>query len=291
MKAPLAALAIALAASAGIAVVQPSLHLAKVKLGTDVTALPPAEHLKTIAIGYRAATADILWADLLVTYGTHASEHRAIEGLTRYVDGIVALDPGHPSVYEFLDTLLVVAKNGGTATPEDVRLVRSYFERGTRDRPYDAKLWLQCGQFLAFIAPSFLVDEREKETYRRDGALAITRAVDLGVDADRSLAATSILSKAGETKAAIRQLEHAYALSDNPETRKQISLKLQRLQATTDTEDAVAKVESDWRTNFPFLSRNAALLVGPSRDPLRCAGPVTSRDPRCARDWSSAVAR
>ena len=222
-------------------------------------------------------------------YGTHAADHRAIAGLPRYVDGIVALDPNHPAVYEFIDTLLVVAKNGGPATPGDVRLVRAYFERGTRDRPFDAKLWLQYGQFLAFMAPSFLDDDQEKETYRRDGALAITRAVDLGAEAERSIAATTILSKTGETKAAIQQLQRAYALTDNPETRQQISLKLQRLRATTDSEDAVAKVEQDWRTNYPFLSRNAALLIGPTRDPLRCAGAVASRDVRCASDWSAAI--
>lgn len=291
MRDTLVALALGLAAAAGIAVVQPSLHLAKVKLGADVTALPPAEHLKAMSLGYRAAGADVLWASLLVEFGTHAAEHRPIEGLSRYVDGITALDPSHPAVYEFLDTLLVVAKSGGAATPEDVRLVRGYFERGMRDRPYDAKLWLQYGQFLAFLAPSFLTDDAEKERSRRDGALAITRAVDLGADADRSLAATSILSKTGETKAAIAQLQRAYALTDNPDTRQQISLKLQKLQASTDAEDAVAKVERDWRANYPFLSRNAALLIGPTRDPARCAGPASSRDARCAADWTAAIAR
>lgn len=291
MKELLVAASLAVAAALGIAIVQPSLHLKKVKLGPDVTALPPPDHLKTMALGYRAAGADVLWATMLVEYGTHAQDHRSLDGLSRYVDGILALDPYHPTIYEFIDTLLVVAKTGGAATPDDVRRVREYFERGTRDRPNDAAIWLQYGQFLAFMAPSFLSDAAEKERYRRDGALAISRAVDLGADADRSLAASTILSKTGETKAAIRQLQRAYALTDNPETRRQISIKLQRLEATTDAEDAAATVDNDWRANYAFLSRNTTLLMGPTRDSLRCVGARSSRDRGCASDWSAAVAR
>ena len=210
-------------------------------------------------------------------------------GLPRYFDGILALDEDHPLAYEFLDTILVVAKTGSAATPDDVRTARAYFERGTRERPADSRLWLTYGQFLAFLAPSFLTDPDEKDRYKHDGALAIMHAVDLGADADRSLAASSILGKTGESKAVISQLQRAYALTDNPDTRQQISLKLQRLQASTDTEDAVAKVEYDWRTNYSFVSRNAALLMGPTRDTASCAGPASSREPRCAGDWSTAV--
>ena len=292
MRGTILAAGLAVACVAGIAVVQPALsaRTAKIKLGADVTALPPAEQLKAMTVGYHAAGSDILWAMLLLEYGTHWEQHRALEGLPRYIDGILALDKDHPMVYEFVDTLLVLAKTDNKATQDDVRIVRAYFERGTRERPFDAKIWLQYGQFLAFLAPSFLTDADEKERYRHDGALAIIHAVDLGADADRSLAASSILSKTGETKAVIQQLQRAYALTDNPETRQQISLKLQRLEASTEAEDAVAKVDYDWRSHYPFLSRNAVLLIGPTRETPRCAGPASARDARCASDWSAATA-
>ena len=172
-----------------------------------------------------------------------------------------------------------------------MRLTRRYFERGTAEHPYDGDLWLTYGQFLAFLAPSFIADPAEQDRWRRDGAFAIVHAVDLGADAQRSLSASTILSRAGESKAAIKQLQRAYALSDDPDTRQQISLKLQRLEASTESEDIITKVEQEWHTQLPFLSRSAALLVGPTRDTAACAGPASNAIAACAGDWSAATAR
>lgn len=289
----LLAVAALVGCSLAIGVVQPrlDLHGRKIRLEDETSSLPPPREVKAMALGYNAAAADMLWASLLVQHGIHSNEHRGFDGVERYIEGILAVDPLHPQVYQFVDTLLVSAKPGHVPVPDDARAVRAILERGTRERPYDPDVWLHYGQFLAFLAPSVLTDHDEKEAWRRDGAFAIARAVELGADADRSLAASTILSNAGEKKAAIEQLQRAFAITDNAETRRQIILKLHRLQATTDAEDAVSKVEYDWRTHFPFLSRGAALLVGPSRSPAACAGAASFDSPACASDWSDVPAR
>lgn len=286
----------ALLCAVGIQVVQPPVAqtLKAVHLGDDLTSLPPPQQVRAMSFGYHAATADVLWATLLVEHGLHSQEHRRFEGVSRYFDAIIELEKDHPLVYQFVDTLLVMAKPGAPATADDARRARAYLERGTRERPYDQQTWLHYGQYLAFLGLGLLDPEKDKEEierWRREGALALGRAVELGADADRSLAAGTLLSKSGEKKAAIAQLQRAFAVTDNPDTRRQIVAKLAKLEASPVAEDAVTRVEYEWRTRYPFLSRGAALLVGPYVDAAACAGPEPSRGPGCPGDWQRATAR
>jgi hypothetical protein len=156
---------------------------------------------------------------------------------------------------------------------------------------------MQYGQFIAFIAPTFLEDDAEKQKWRVDGAHAMSRAVDLGANADRAISAATILSKSGEREAAIKSLRRAYAVTDSPSERDDIAQKLAILEATAERDDAardVQFVESRWRKDFPFLSRGEFLLIGPPVDPLRCAGRGGSggsggASRNCASDWSSRI--
>jgi hypothetical protein len=287
--AELVSVALGIAAAIGIALFQPRLadEAKTVKQRDDVFVLPPPAQLRAMTLGYKHATADLLWAKLLVEWGTHNQEKRPFPDVTRYLDGILAVEPDFPTLYEFVDTILVYGPTPGT--PDDARTARAYLERGTRERPYDHAVWLHYGQFLAFLAPSFLTDKAEIDSWRKDGAFALMRAVELGGDPDRSLSASTILTAAGEKKAVIRGLQRSYAMTDDPETRRQIAFKLQRLEASSDAETAVSIVENEWRKKYRFLSRSAALLLGPSRSPAACAGPSSYERKECPRDWSMAI--
>lgn len=284
---PLVAIVIAALAASGIASLQPGLarNVHKLKQRDDVFLLPPPDELRIMTLGYRSAATDLLWADLLYQHGIHWQEKRAFPDLTRYIDGLLALEPDFSTLYLYVDTLLVYKPTGGTE--EDARAARRYLERGTQERPHDPQVWLHYGQFIAFLAPSFLKNEAEIETWRKDGALALAKAVELGIDPDRSLAASTILSKAGERKAAIDHLQRAYAMADDPETRRQILFKLQRLEATLDAEIATDAVDSQWRTRWGFMSRGMTLLLGPPRPAARCAGPLSYAQRGCAGDWTA----
>jgi hypothetical protein len=281
---------LAAAAALGIDLVQPGLasSLEKVRLTDDITALPPPEQLRALTFGYHAAAADVLWASLLVQYGLHSEEHRAFRGVTRYLDGILELEPTHPTLYRFVDTLLVY-RPGEKATDQEARASRAYLERGTRERPYDHEVWLHYGQFIAFLAPTFLTNEQEIEQWRTDGAMAMARAIDLGSNPDRTLTVATLLGKAGKRKAEIQQLQRKYALTDNPDTRQQILLRLANLQGSVEVESQVGSFEHEWRTHYPFLTRGAALLVGPERPAAACAGPEARWRKECPADWSAAT--
>lgn len=276
---------------AGIALIQPSLarQTHKISQRDDVFLLPPPAQLRFVTLGYRAAAADVLWAKLILEYGLHWQERRPFPQITRYVDGILALEPDSPVLYDFIDTILVYPPPPG-GTEEDARTARRYLERGTVERPYDPNVWLHYGQFIAFLAPSFLKDEQEIQRWRVDGATAILRAVELGSNAQRSLAATSILDRAGERKAAIAHLERSYAMTDDPEMREQFHLRLLALKGTMEAEQAVSVVDREWRTRYQFLSRGQSLLLGPRRSPFACAGPASYGARGCPKDWDAAVA-
>jgi hypothetical protein len=278
-----------LSCAGGIGVLQPRLAttLKEHARRDDIAILPPPTQLRAMTLGYETAAADLLWAKLIVEHGLHWEERRAFPDMPTYLDGILALDPDHPTLYDFVDSLLLFVPTG--ATEADVHLARRYFEFGIKRRPTDPKMWLRYGEFMAYLAPSFLKDPKEAEQWRKDGALAITRAVDLGADPDRALAATSILSKTGEQKAAIAHLQRMYALTDDPETRRQIRIKLEALETTVDSEAAVSVVENLWRARFPFMSRGSTLLLGPYRDAAACAGPRSLGKKECPGDWTDAT--
>ena len=290
-------LALALVAVSAIAIetLQPPLSETahKVTLRDDVVLVPPSENIRTVSLGYHATTADLLWAKLLLEYGTHWQEKRPFPDITRYIDAILAVDDSFPPLFRYVDTLVVYRPPVGTE--QDARTARHYLERGLQARPGDADLWLKYGQFLAFTGPSFLRDSTEIEAWRKEGAFAMTRAVELGASVGRSLSAASLLSRAGERNASIAFLERAYALTDDPSERDQIAAKLRELaiDAHRDGEQneaarSAAFVESRWRRSFPFLTRGEFLLLGPPHDAAACTGPAHADSKECTDSWERA---
>lgn len=293
-RGPLLAVLVALFGVLGVALTQPGLasELHDAKATDDVYVLPPPAQLRVATLGHHAAAVDMLWAKMLVEYGMHMNEHRAFLDVTRYLDSILELEPDYAPAYQFADTLIVYNRpEGGTA--EDARTARRYLERGIRERPADASTWLHYAQFLAFLAPSFLPDGPELDDWRREGALALTKAVDLGADADRSVSAATLLARYGEKNAAIRALRRAYALTDDPLQQEAIANKLTLLEAGEARDIAMSDafvIDAARQKTFPFVSRGTFMLLGPVVDTAACAGPVRSAvSPRCSKEWADVL--
>jgi len=283
-----AAVVLALASAATVAVVQPGLaselHAAKAR--EDVYLFPPPAELRVATLGYRAAVVDMLWVKLRVEYGMHFGEKRPFPDVDHYVDALLELEPDFAPIYKYVDTMLCY--HAGTGTADDARRARAYLERGLKERPYDHEVWLHYGQFIAFMGASFLDSQAEIDQWRVDGAAALERAVELGEDPDRSLAAATLLSENGKRDAAVRALQRAYALTDDPQSRATIAHQLGELHADDVRERAtkdVSFIEGRWRARWPFTSRGAALLLGPGPDPLACVGARAASDPDCSFDW------
>ena len=269
----LVAAAVALAAAAGVGTTQPRLAstVHEVKRD-DIVAFPPPDQLRTAVLGWNAAAVDLLWASLLVEYGMHFSERRPFTEIPRYLDAILGLEPGYGPLYKYVDTMLAYRPLQGTEA--DVVLARGYLERGMRERPLDPDIWTRYGQFLAFVAPSFLTREEDKAAWRKDGALALEHAVELGADADSALAASSMLTRAGANREAIgRQLAGMKATARRDEA-----------------DQAMSTIQARWLHDMPQVSRDQFLLLGPVVDAARCAGLASAGDPACARSWEAVTA-
>jgi hypothetical protein len=291
------ALVVLLTAIAGVATTQPRLARIthKVKEEGDVYAFPPPAQLHAATLGWDAAAVDLLWSTLLVEYGTHWAEHRDFLAAPPYVDAILELEPTYAPIYRYVGTLLAYRPMRGTE--QDVRLARSYMEQGTVARPNDARLWMEFGQFMAYIAPSFLRSSTDAAAWRMDGARAMGHAVELGADAERALTAADLFGQGGAIREAIPYLERAYAFTEKPELAElhdAIGRKLAALElsAMRDSEDATARaIATRWEHDMPFIPYDWYELVGPVAPTLRCAGLAHADEAACARDWSTMTAR
>ena len=280
-----------LASATGVAVLQPRLARTAhdAKEAGDVYPLPPPAQLHAATLGWDAAAVDLLWSKLLVDYGLHWTEHREFLETPKYADAILELEPTYAPLYRYIDTMLAYRPLQGTE--KDVRAARAYLERGTRERPEDWDLWMEYGQFVAFIAPSFLKDEAEIVQWRKDGAEAMGHAVELGGDPNRALTASTLLSRAGAAQAAVGYLERAYAFTEHPSmaaVHEAIGRRLAELEDSTtrDAADSAARaIDERWQADLPYVSRDRYLLLGPAVDAPRCAGLAGADDASCLRDW------
>jgi hypothetical protein len=291
-RAPTVAL-LALCACLGVARLQPKLarQLHDMKSREDVYVLPPPEQVRTMSLGYFAATVDQLWAKLLVEYGTHHQQKRAFPDLEKYIEAILGVEPTYAPVFKYADTLLVYRPPRGYEI--DARTTRNLLERGVKARPYDPDVWTSYGDFLAFVAPSFLPNEDEISKWRLEGAFALEHAVELGAGSRHAVTASALLNRAGERDAAIRQLRRAFSMTDDPEEQEKIGARLDTLNDSVNKEireQAQRAVDTRHARDLPFASRTLYLLVGPFVDPRRCVGPASvDEKPHCAREWDAIV--
>jgi hypothetical protein len=262
-----------------------------VKQREDVVRIPHPRELKLVSLGYDAAMTDYLWGALLVEYGVHVSEKRGFD-VPRYIDAVLTLEPDYGPMFRYVDTLLVYRPPQGTE--QDARMARAYLEQGTQTRPYDHDVWMHYGQFIAFMSPTFLKDPKEVDAWRKEGAAAIARAVELGADADRTMTAASILSRYGNNDATIRHLRKAYALTDDEETKRWILAKLGQLEAVSEKDDAEATQKAfdlERGKRAPFLKTQEFRIYGPFVDAPTCAGLEGAQKSACATSWADAHAR
>lgn len=289
------AVAVLVASVSAVALARPRLVTQEraAKDDSDLYTLPPPDAMPAVSLGYRAALADLLFTSTIITYGIHAEERRRFDAVADYLDAIVELDPTFREPYRFAD-MLIIYQAVGNPTPEHVRRARRILDRGLEMRPNDGPLWLSAGQFMAFIAPQWLTDEKEKVEYRAIGAKELARAGELADDRNvnvgwQALAAAGVFTKEGETQAAISYLERAYAVTDDAELREAIAKRLAALQHDAELSRAQRLYEAfraSWQADLPSASPTRLLVLGPPWDVAACAGRMDSDAVRCAKSWN-----
>jgi tetratricopeptide (TPR) repeat protein len=266
---------------------------AQAKETSDVNLLPPPEQVVTLSLGYRAALADLLWAEVLVSQGLRTMALRRYDTVTDLLDTINALDPEFRDPYIWSDALVTLQIT--EARLEDVYRTRIILERGMKNRPLDPDIWRTAGQFIAFIAPAtFLKDEKEQAAWRLDGARMLARSAEMGGDKDyagwSAISSAGILSRQGERDAAIRLIQRTLAVTEDEELRDMLQRQLATLIGETKI-DAYKKRQAELieisRHDLPFVSKTTLHILGPPFDTAYCAGGKLQADKRCAITWNA----
>lgn len=282
-----------LACAVTIRAVQPrvSEKFAALRHESDSYALPAPEQVVVASLGYRSALADYLFAWTRVSYGLHFEEKRRFDRVGDYLETIVALDPEFRTPLRFADTMLIFQPK--LVPPENYRFARDFLERGLARHPDDADLWLQSGQFTAYLAPPHLPQKESKDEWRYAGARMLARACDL-MGGNKNLpyhcmTAASLFSGAGQREATIQSLERILAVSDDEEVRRRAMGFLREQvdqQAAERIQARGAKVRAIWGRQLPMMSRNIIQMMGPQFDEALCSGRRALEEaPECATSW------
>ncbi|MCE7889378.1 MAG: hypothetical protein DYH12_06715 [Sorangiineae bacterium PRO1] len=262
----------------------------EIKASSDVYALPSPEQTVVLSLGWRSALADLLYSNVLVSYGIHIQEKRRFEFVGNYLETVNELDPKFRAPYRYADTLLTLG--AVNPRPEDYLRARKILERGMTELPHDGELWNQAGQFMAYLAPSNLGDEALKQEWRLEGARRMARACEL-VGHNENLpyhciTAATLLSKAGEREATIQFLERVLTVVDDENVRALAMGYLQKTAGERERDDVQWRVErfaGVWQRDLSYLSKDALLAIGPPLDVARCAGQSGGRGAECSATW------
>jgi hypothetical protein len=257
-----------------------------VKRGNDPLLLPPPEQMLVGSLGYRAAVADALFAHVLVWYGQHLKQKLRFEFVSQYLDIVTTLDPTFREPYYYGDALITLQTQAPSR--QDYDATRRLLERGLKNRPYDAELWLVAGQFMAYTAPPYLGDETAAAEWRLAGARKLARACEL-VGKNENLphhciTAAGLFDRAGDRASLIRFLERVVTVIDDPQIQELALAYLARARSEEDRERLArrkAALDEVWKSDLPAVNRSKALVIGPGFDPAACAGIGAE----CATSW------
>jgi hypothetical protein len=256
---------------------------------SDAYALPSPEQVVVLSLGYRSALADLIFSHVLVWHGVNFSEKRRLEFAADYLDTVATLDPTFRETYYFGDTL--IAMQPVKPRREDYVRARRLLERGLEARPGDQELWLNAGQFIAYVAAPWLEDPKEQEEWKLAGARVLARACEL-VGSNENIpfhciTAARLFTRAGEREATIQFLERVLAVSDDEEIREMALGYLEHAIGERERERIQARAErlrTAWKKDLPFVSLTKELVLGPPSDPAACAG-LGHDEAACATTW------
>ena len=117
---------------------------------TRVAALPSIAFLETVALGYRAAVADLAWLQAVQYYGEHRQGGNDFSEFRHFVQAVNVLDPRFGHAYIFG---AVVLATEGRDLPGAMQVLR----RGARANPQSALFPFEMG-FLTYVQGGDVLD-------------------------------------------------------------------------------------------------------------------------------------
>lgn len=196
----------------------------KKKSASQTFFLPPPAVVRTLSFGYNELAADLVWVRCIAYFADHLMTDRDVRHVHRYVETVVALDPQLATSYRYGAAMLTAIPSGNASVHRAISLLK----RGHEVAPTDPMIPLRIG--IYYIQELKTKSAKQRRAWRVKGASWLHRAILLGAKQPwlASLAA-QVYNKEGKRQMAIHTLQEIYAVTQDPETRKQIGLKLRHL--------------------------------------------------------------
>lgn len=296
---PLAAfafLAIAVcAALQGYAREAATTHKAATEIYEHVAYLPPGWALELMSLGQREALADLLWARALIYLGEETVRNLSADYVLEYGRAITRLDRHFSAAYRVL-AISANARPGLTEAEVTQRIRKSlvFLEEGVRALPGDGELAWDTGSIYAYTLAPRLEDEEEYRAAKLRGLEHMQAATVRGAGPPwAGVANASTLIRLGQTEQAIAHLQELYAITSDPDVRRDIEGNLAHLRSVAFMEglrEVSAELSRDHERDFPYVSETLYLLLGPRPPFDRMAWLGRRFDPIADAESSGALA-
>lgn len=226
----------------------------------DLAYLPRPSLLRALSLGHPELAADLVFIRTITYFGTQFAADKNYDWLPRHVDTIIELDPWFLGAYRFAGLALMY--NGRPITNREVRESSRFLELGAKRFPSNWELSFMLGCNYLFELKTD--DPAEKERNRHLGGQWIRRAAIAGGPAWLPGLAATIMSREGETEAALRYLEEAYLTATDDRTREEVGRLLaarraESLQQLTRARDAFM---AGWKKRLPYAPGDLYVLTG-----------------------------
>lgn len=231
----------------------------------DLAYLPRASLLRTLSLGHPELMADLVFIRTITYFGTQFAAGKNYEWLPRHLDTVVELDPYFLGAYRFAGLALMY--NGRAITNREVRESSRFLELGAKRFPSNWELSFMLGCNYLFELKSD--DPAEKERNRHVGGQWIRRAAIAGGPAWLPGLAASIMSREGETEAALRYLEEAYLTAADERTRDEVGrlLAARRAESVEHLSQAREAFVASWKRHLPYAPADLHVLMGEPPSP------------------------
>jgi len=231
----------------------------------DALYLPTADTLRLLALGHDEMAADLVAARANVYFGSQIANRGDFAFLERYLMTAATLDPRFHRLY--LRGAAMIVYTGRAFSTDAFLAANRLLIRGERAFPGDWELPFQRGFNLLFELPRVAsADDPRVPAWREEGAEALRQAtlVEGGPPWLANLAA-KMLTEQGHQELALKHLEQAYAVTDDPVTRREIAAELAKL-AQAKAVDLLAAEEAKLaalKAAYPYAPEGFAILAGP----------------------------
>ncbi|HMI89894.1 MAG TPA: hypothetical protein VK509_00960 [Polyangiales bacterium] len=231
----------------------------------DVYYLPPPTWLHVFSLGHREALAGLIWLRSLVYFGEELGHRGPVENLYHYADAMLSLDPYFLKVYSWVASCALYRT--GEITVKDARRAIEYLERGAQLFPDDGELAWTLGANYLYELPPMLKDKAEILEARRKGLEHLTVAARRGAGpAWLVLSTATELGKLGQRQQELSHLEEVYGQVTDPEVKRQVAMRLERLRDATFVEAlrrTYDEIAAEQRATLPYIDRDLYLLIRP----------------------------